>query len=69
MQLTIDSVSAKELLREVVLELLQERRELFFEILVEAIEDVGLAEAIREGRQNTFVDESEINKILAEADA
>lgn len=66
MELTIDNASAKALLREVVIELMQERRELFSDLIKEAIEDIGLAEAIREGRQNALVDESEIEAILGQ---
>jgi hypothetical protein len=32
---------------------------------MEVIEEAGLAAAIREGRQNEFVDEAEIEAILA----
>ncbi len=55
MELTISETKAKELLKEVIIELAQERRDLFFEIILEAFEEIGLANAIREGRQNEFV--------------
>jgi len=45
----------KALLKEVLLELLQERRSEFYQILSEAIEEIGLANAIREGRKDEFV--------------
>ena len=64
MELTIDEVHAKKLLKEVILELMHERQELFFEVVLEAIEEIGLAEAIREGRTNEFVSEDEIFTIL-----
>ncbi|WP_420644960.1 hypothetical protein [Candidatus Leptofilum sp.] len=64
MELTIDELHAKKLLKEVLLELMNERQELFFEIVAEAIEETGLAEAIREGRKNQFVGEDEILSIL-----
>ena len=60
MELTISEKQAKELLKEVLVELLQEKRALFFEVMVEAIEEIGLASAIREGRQDEFVSEEEI---------
>lgn len=64
MELTLNETQAKALLKEVVLELVQERRDWFFEIMVEAMEEVGLANAIRKGRQNEFVDETQITAIL-----
>lgn len=64
MELTIDEVQAKKLIKEALVELVRERQDLFFELIVEAIEEIGLVEAIREGRQNEFVPEEEILAIL-----
>ncbi|HEX6383705.1 MAG TPA: hypothetical protein VF177_03445 [Anaerolineae bacterium] len=64
MELTIDETHAKKLLKEVMIELVRERQDLFFEIFLEAMEEVGLANAIREGRQNEFIAEEEIKKVL-----
>ena len=64
MELTISEKQAKELLKEVLIELMEEKRDLFFEVMLEAIEEVGLAKAIREGRQNEFVGEDQILAIL-----
>jgi hypothetical protein len=64
MQLTIDKTETKQLLKEVVLELVQERHELFLEIMLEAIEEAGLIEAIQAGRQHDYVEEEEIRVLL-----
>jgi hypothetical protein len=64
MELTINEKQAKELLKEVLIELMEEKRDLFFEVMLEAIEEIGLANAIREGRQNEFVGEEQILAIL-----
>ena len=64
MELTINEKQAKELLKEVLIELMEEKRDLFFEVMLEAIEEIGLANAIREGRQNEFVSEEQILAIL-----
>jgi hypothetical protein len=64
MDLTISEKQAKALLKEVLIELLEEERDLFFEVMLEAIEEIGLANAIREGRQNEFVSEEQILAIL-----
>jgi hypothetical protein len=47
----------KNLLREVLIELLEERRSEFYELIIEAIEEVALANAIRARRKNGFVSE------------
>ncbi|HRQ42618.1 MAG TPA: hypothetical protein PLD25_32290 [Chloroflexota bacterium] len=60
MELTTADTKTKELLREVLLELLQEKRSEFYDLVLEAMEEVGLANALREGRQNDFVSEEEI---------
>jgi hypothetical protein len=57
MELTIGEQQAKALLKEVLVELMEEKRELFLEIMLEAIEEIGLANAIREGRQDAWVDD------------
>ncbi len=64
MELTLNETQAKALLKEAIIELVQENHDWFFEIVVEALEEVGLANAIREGRQNEFVDEAQITAIL-----
>jgi hypothetical protein len=64
MELIINDVKTKELLTEVVIELLQQRREVFLEIIQEALEEVGLANAIREGRTDEFVSEDRIWRLL-----
>ncbi len=64
MELTISENQAKALLKEVMLELMEERRDLFFDILLEIIEEIGLANAIQEGKQGEFVSEEEVFAIL-----
>ena len=51
-------------MKEAVIEIIKEKRKVFYEILLEAIEEVGLANAIREGRKNKFVGEDRILKML-----
>ena len=64
MELTIDEANTKKLLKEIMIELINDRQDLFYELIMEVIEEVGLAAAIREGRQNEFVTEEEIQAIL-----
>jgi hypothetical protein len=64
MERLIDDEKLKSLLKDVLVELLEEKKELFYEIVLEALEEAGLIKAIEEGRDNSFVPEDEIMKIL-----
>ncbi len=63
-QLTLDDPRIKELIAEVLIEMIQQKREIFYELILEALEEVGLANAIHEGRQDDFVEEEVIFKML-----
>lgn len=45
----ITEEKTKEILTEILIEMMQNKRELFYEIVIEALEDIGLANAITEG--------------------
>lgn len=64
MQLTLDDAKTKELLTEVLVELLQQNRGLFHELILDALEEVGLANAITEGEDTEFVEEDDIRSLL-----
>jgi hypothetical protein len=64
MEATANEVQTKALLKQVVLELLQEKRSEFYQIVLEAMEEIGLANAIHEGRRDEFVSEEQITAIL-----
>jgi hypothetical protein len=64
MEITINEVQTKALIKEVVIELLQERRVEFYALILEAMEEVALANAIQDGRRDDFVNEEEITAIL-----
>lgn len=64
MELTISDEKTKELLTEVLVEMIQQKREVFQEIFLEALEEVGLGNAIAEGRKDDFVSEKEIFNVL-----
>lgn len=61
---TIDEGQMKDLLNAALIELFEEQPNTFADIILETLEDVGLARAIREGRRNDFVDEDQIMAIL-----
>ena len=64
MELTVSEEKTKLVIKEVFSELLEEKRDLFTGIMMDAIEEIGLANAIREGRQNEFVSEDQVLAIL-----
>ena len=64
--LTINEEKTKELLKEILIDMMQSKRELFSEIVLEALEDVGLANAIKEGKDDENVSREEIFVLLEE---
>ncbi|CCI18440.1 conserved hypothetical protein [Microcystis aeruginosa PCC 9807] len=60
----ITEEKTKEILTEILIEMMQNKRELFYEIVIEALEDIGLANAITEGLNGEFVPEEEVFAIL-----
>ena len=44
--------------------MLQQKRSLFYELILDALEEVGLANAIIEGENTEFVEEAEIRTLL-----
>jgi len=62
--IVIDDQTLKGLLKEALIEVLQERPGLLRDILSDAVEDVGLARAIREGQDTTEVSKDAVLKAL-----
>lgn len=62
--LSLEDRHTKDLIKQALLELFQERRELFHDLFEELLEDVGLANAMREGESSKIVDEKEVMKAL-----
>jgi hypothetical protein len=62
--LSIEEQQIKNLLKQAMLELLEERQELFQQLFIEVVEEVGLANAIRDGEQTQDVSREEIFQIL-----
>ena len=61
----LDEAQIKLLLKQAIRELLQEERELIYELFVEALEDVALARAVEEGEASEPVSRAEGFKALA----
>lgn len=62
--LSLEDRHTKDLIKQALLELFQERRELFYDLFEELLEDLGLANAMREGEASEVVSEKEVMKAL-----
>jgi hypothetical protein len=62
--ISLDDEKTKALLTEIMVDLIKNKREVLHEIMLEALEEVALANAITEGRTDDFVSEDEIFSIL-----
>ena len=62
--LSFEDKHQKDLIKQALLELFQERRDLFMDLFDELIEDIGLANAMREAEGSGMVSEEEVMSIL-----
>ena len=62
--ITIDEIKLKQLLKSAIVELLQERKEIVYDLLAKIIEDIALEKAIQEGENTEPVSREAIFKIL-----
>ena len=60
----LDDNRMKELLKDALVELLQERREMFRDLLTEVVEDLTMVRAIEEGTETSVVDRDEVMQVL-----
>jgi hypothetical protein len=64
--LSLEDKHTKDLMKQALLELFQERRDLFYNLFEELIEDTGLANAMRAGENSRVVSEQEVMKALGQ---
>ena len=64
MQKQFDEGRLKQILKEALMEALEEKKDVFHELIVEVIEDIGMINAIREGQNTETVGKQEIFDIL-----
>jgi len=57
---SLEEPRLKELFKEAVLEALQERKDLLYDVFAEVIEDLALAKAIKEGELTKSVTREEV---------
>lgn len=62
--LTVDEGKIKQLMKEAVIESLQEQKSIFHDLIVEAIEDIALTNAIRQGADTESVSRKEVFDLL-----
>ncbi|MBM4287358.1 MAG: hypothetical protein FJ135_04265 [Deltaproteobacteria bacterium] len=65
MEASLDEARLKALLKETLLEVLEEHREEFSQLLLEIFEDLALSRAIQEGEESPEADRQEILEIIA----
>ena len=63
-QIIDDKNQLKEVFKQAFAELLQERRDLLYDVFTEALEDIALANAIKEGEETEIVSREQVFKIL-----
>lgn len=54
----------KPLIKEIINEMIRDNKEEIKKLISEAIEDIALAKAVKEGRKSEYVSEKKILKIL-----
>jgi hypothetical protein len=64
MKTLINERKLKSLLKETIAEVIEERREIFYEIFSEALEDIAMLNAIKEGEKSKPVGKNKIIQIL-----
>jgi hypothetical protein len=61
---SVDEQHIKDLLKQAILELIEERRDIFQQLFAEAVEDLALINAIKEGEGTETISRGEVFQIL-----
>lgn len=61
---SMSDAEIKELFKQAFMELLEERRDVLYDLLAEVIEDLALVNAIREGESTEAVSKAEVMQVL-----
>ena len=59
-----DSDKLKEVLKQAIIEAMEEKRDLVHDLLVEAMEDLAMIRAIQQGEETEAVSRDEVFKLL-----
>ena len=63
-EMIADKNQLKEVFKQAFAELLQEERDLLYDVLTEVLEDIALVNAIKEGEETEIVSRKQVFKIL-----
>ncbi len=63
-QAVIDEGRLKEIMKKALIEVFEERKNLFYELVAEVLEDIALVNAIKEGEHEESVSRDEVFSIL-----
>lgn len=63
-QTSLSTDALKQVLKEALVEIIQEQRALLHEVFLEVLDDFALAEAIREGQETKKVTRTEVFRVL-----
>jgi len=63
-ELSLNETQLKDLMKSAILEIFEERRDLFQELIAEALEDIAIIKAIDEGKDSEPVSRDAIFAIL-----
>lgn len=63
-QLSIDEKKLKDLLKETLIEVIEQKKDLFHDIVAEAIEDIAITNAIKEGESTESINREEVFNII-----
>ena len=64
MQTLIDDSKLKQLLKEAFIEAIEEKRNIFHDLIVDAVEDIAIVRAIQEGENTETVSKKEVFNLL-----
>ena len=67
MEIPVDEGRIKQWLKEALLEVLEERKDVLYELFAEVMEDIALVHAIQEGENTKPVSKQEVLKLLDES--
>ncbi|MBC8555053.1 MAG: hypothetical protein H8D23_36020 [Candidatus Brocadiales bacterium] len=63
-ELSVDEKKLKNLLKETLIEVIDQKRDMFHDIVAEAIEDIALTNAIKEGESTESTSRKEVFNII-----
>lgn len=67
METLVDDIKLKNLMKQALIEVIEEKREVVHDLLVEAMEDVAMIRAIQEGEDSGPAGRDEIFEILSDS--